>query len=54
MTTTDLTALVPEVSDPSYDLDHWSTFLMSLNGLQTLSQYISPESCSGMVNLNSH
>lgn len=34
MTTTDLTALVPEVSDPSDDLDHCSTSLVILNGLQ--------------------
>lgn len=41
LTTTDLAALVPEVSDPLMDFIHGRSFLMTLNGLQNLSQYSS-------------
>lgn len=41
LTTTDLAALVPEVSDPLLDFIHGRSFLMTLSGLQNLSQYSS-------------
>lgn len=46
LTTTDLMALVPEVSGALMSSDPGSPFLMSLSGLQNLSQYGSPNSCN--------
>lgn len=46
LTTTDLMALVPEVSGALMSSDPGSSFLMSLNGLQNLFQYGSPNSCN--------